>query len=100
MSADQRPEQTIIRTDLGAIFVSLELSRATWLIMSLSPGRQKMATDQVRGGDTGLEQRTDRGADQSTQDAQAADVRPCRPGPDRAPVPTRRMITKSRQEPV
>src|SRR3954452_2087743 len=47
----------------------------------------------------GLEQRTDRGADQSTQDAQATDVRPRRPGPDRAPVPTRRMITKSGQEP-
>ena len=29
MSADPRPEQTTIRTDLGAIFVSLELSRAT-----------------------------------------------------------------------
>jgi transposase len=30
--------QTAIRTDLGAIFVSLELSRKTWLITSLSPG--------------------------------------------------------------
>ncbi|XEN34833.1 hypothetical protein M728_005494 (plasmid) [Ensifer sp. WSM1721] len=29
---------TAIRTDLGAIFVSLELSRATWLVTSLSPG--------------------------------------------------------------
>ena len=27
-----------VRTDLGAIFVSLELSRSTWLITSLSPG--------------------------------------------------------------
>src|SRR5215212_11476296 len=52
MSADPRPEQTAIRTDLGAIFVSLELSRATWLITSLSPGRQKMSKHQVRGGDT------------------------------------------------
>src|SRR4051794_29882082 len=52
MSADPRPEQTTIRTDLGAIFVSLELSRATWLITSLSPGRQKMSKHQVRGGDT------------------------------------------------
>ena len=51
MSADPRPEQTAIRTDLGAIFVSLELSRATWLITSLSPGRQKMSKHQVRGGD-------------------------------------------------
>ena len=30
--------QTAIRTDLGAIFVSMELSRTTWLITSLSPG--------------------------------------------------------------
>ena len=52
MSADHRPEQTAIRTDLGAIFVSLELSRATWLITSLSPGRDKMSKHQVRGGDT------------------------------------------------
>lgn len=52
MSADHRPEQTAIRVDLGAIFVSLELSRATWLITSLSPGRQKMSKHQVRGGDT------------------------------------------------
>jgi transposase len=29
---------TAIRTDLGAIFVSLELSRSTWMITSLSPG--------------------------------------------------------------
>ena len=29
---------TAIRTNLGAIFVSLELSRSTWLITSLSPG--------------------------------------------------------------
>src|SRR4051812_3930553 len=52
MSADPRPEQTTIRTDLGAIFVSLELSRATWLITSLSPGRQKMSRHRVRGGDS------------------------------------------------
>jgi transposase len=51
MSTDPRPEQTAIRTDLGAIFVSLELSRATWLITSLSPGRQKMSKHQVHGGD-------------------------------------------------
>jgi len=30
--------QAAIRVDLGAIFVSLELSRKTWLITSLSPG--------------------------------------------------------------
>ena len=33
-----RPAQTAIRTDLGAIFVSMELSRRAWLITSLSPG--------------------------------------------------------------
>ena len=30
-------EPTAIRSDLGAIFVSLELSRSSWLITSLSP---------------------------------------------------------------
>ena len=34
----RRPAQAAIRTELGAIFVSLELSRRTWLITSLSPG--------------------------------------------------------------
>ena len=34
--SDQEP--AAIRVDLGAIFVSLELSRSTWLITSLSPG--------------------------------------------------------------
>ena len=52
MSVDHRPEQTSIYIDLGAIFVSLELSRATWLITSLSPGRQKMSRHRVRGGDS------------------------------------------------
>jgi transposase len=48
-----RPEAPIaIRTDLGAIFVSLELSRSTWLITSLSPdGGEKMSKHVVRGGD-------------------------------------------------
>ena len=36
--ADQPHMPTAIRTDLGAIFVSLELSRSIWLITSLSPG--------------------------------------------------------------
>ena len=35
--ADRPEAPTAIRTDLGAIFVSLELSRSTWLITSLSP---------------------------------------------------------------
>ena len=43
---------TAIRTDLGAIFVSLELSLSTWLITSLSPaGGEKMSKHVVRGGD-------------------------------------------------
>jgi len=48
-----RSEATIaIRTNLGAIFVSLELSRSTWLITSLSPdGGEKMSKYLVRGGD-------------------------------------------------
>src|SRR6516162_4551307 len=33
-----RPAKAAMRTALGAIFVSLELSRRTWLITSLSPG--------------------------------------------------------------
>ena len=39
MSLDHhREEPTAIQTNLGAIFVSLELSRSTWLVTSLSPG--------------------------------------------------------------
>ena len=36
--ADNTETGTSIRTDLRAIFVSLELSRTTWLVTSLSPG--------------------------------------------------------------
>jgi len=51
--ASDRPEvSTAIHTDLGAIFVSLELSRSTWLVTSLSPGgREKMSKHAVGGGD-------------------------------------------------
>jgi transposase len=43
---------TVIRVDLGAIFVSLELSRSKWLITSLSPGGgEKMSKHMVTGGD-------------------------------------------------
>jgi len=43
---------TAIRTNLGAIFVSLELSRSTWLITSLSPGGgEKMSKHSVSAGD-------------------------------------------------
>jgi transposase len=49
----ERPEPlNAIRTDLGAIFVSLELSRSTWVITSLSPGGgEKMSRHAVRSGD-------------------------------------------------
>src|SRR6266849_11136134 len=52
-TADHRPEhQAAIHTHLGAIFVSLELSRSTWLITSLAPGGgEKMSKHSVRGGD-------------------------------------------------
>src|SRR3981081_1005630 len=47
-------EPTAIRTQLGAIFVSLELSRSTWLITSLSPGKgEKMSRHSVPAGDSG-----------------------------------------------
>src|SRR4051812_43765270 len=47
-----RPAQAAIRTDLGAIFVSMELSRRTWLITSLSPGAgEKMSKHSVPASD-------------------------------------------------
>lgn len=52
---DAHPQdQSAIRTDLGAIFVSLELSRSTWLITSLSPGAgEKLSKHSVSAGDVG-----------------------------------------------
>lgn len=52
MSVDhQFEEPTAIRTNLGAIFVSLELSRSTWLITSLLPGSgEKMSKHGVSAG--------------------------------------------------
>jgi transposase len=50
--ANQAQSPATIHTDLGAIFVSLELSRSTWLITSLSPGGgEKMSKHSVRSGD-------------------------------------------------
>jgi transposase len=46
-------DRTAIRTDLGAVFVSLELSRKSWLITSLSPGSEKMSRYQVEAGAAG-----------------------------------------------
>jgi hypothetical protein len=41
--ADRPEAPNAIRTNLGAIFISLELSRSKWLITSLSPeGREKI----------------------------------------------------------
>jgi transposase len=42
-----------IRTHIGAIFVSLELSRSTWLVTSLSPGKgEKMSRHNITADDT------------------------------------------------
>jgi hypothetical protein len=41
---DRSEAPTAVRTDLGAIFVSLELSRSAWLITSLSPGSGEAGT--------------------------------------------------------
>ena len=53
MSLDRSfAEPAAIRTQLGAIFVSLELSRSTWLVTSLSPGcGERMSKRSVAGGD-------------------------------------------------
>src|SRR3954470_89286 len=49
---DRAAELIAIQTDLRAIFVSLELSRSTWLITSLSPGGgEKMSKHSVPAGD-------------------------------------------------
>jgi transposase len=49
---DRPAAPTAIQTDLRAIFVSLELSRKTWLITSLSPGAgEKMSKRSVLAGD-------------------------------------------------
>jgi transposase len=50
--ADRPKTPSTIRSDLGAIFISLELSRSTWLITSLSPGGgEKMSKHSVPAGD-------------------------------------------------
>jgi transposase len=49
--ADRPEAPTAIQTDLRAIFLSLELSRSTWLITSLSPGGgEKMSKHSVEAG--------------------------------------------------
>jgi len=51
ITADQTQAQTTTSVDLGAIFVSLELSKSTWLVTALSPGSEKMSRHTVTGGD-------------------------------------------------
>src|SRR5215208_2821129 len=46
------PAQAAVDVKLAAVFVSLELSRSTWLVTSLSPGGgEKMSKHSVRTGD-------------------------------------------------
>jgi transposase len=53
MSLEHHEEPAAIRTHLGAIFVSLELSRSTWLVTSISPGGgDKMSKHGVTAGNT------------------------------------------------
>jgi GNAT superfamily N-acetyltransferase len=43
-----------IRTQFGAIFVSLELSRSSWVLTALSPGNgERMSQYSLRAGDIG-----------------------------------------------
>jgi hypothetical protein len=52
VAAHRSEAPTAIRTDLGAIFVSLELSQSKWLVTSLSPGGgEKMSKHAVAAGD-------------------------------------------------
>jgi transposase len=53
MSLDRSfTETAAIRSQLGAIFVSLELSRSAWLMTSLSPGTgEKLSRRAIEAGD-------------------------------------------------
>lgn len=51
MTADQSQAPTATLVDLGAIFISLELSKSTWLVTALSPCSEKMSRHTVAGGD-------------------------------------------------
>jgi hypothetical protein len=54
MSLDAHEEPAAIHTHIGAIFISLELSRSKWLITSLVPGGgQRMSRHSVEAGDLG-----------------------------------------------
>jgi len=50
--ADRLPAPAAIRVDLGAIFVSMELSKSAWLLTSLLPGAgERMSKHVGRAGD-------------------------------------------------
>jgi transposase len=52
IAADGAEAPSAIQTHLAAIFISLELSRSIWLMMSLSPGSgEKMSKHSVQAGD-------------------------------------------------
>jgi transposase len=52
ITADRSKAPTAIHTDLRAIFISLELSRKTWLVTSLSPGAgEKISKHAVAASD-------------------------------------------------
>lgn len=52
MSHDHPVDLAAIRTQFGAIFVALELSRSNWLVTSLSPGNnEKMSRRSLEAGD-------------------------------------------------
>lgn len=53
VSTAHRPwSPAAIRVDIGAILVSLELGKSTWLVTSLAPGCEKMSRYGVAGGDS------------------------------------------------
>ena len=45
------PQRTCIREDCAILFVSLELSRSTWVATALAPGSRKMSKHTLVGGD-------------------------------------------------
>jgi transposase len=52
MSLDAHEEPAAIHTHIGAIFISLELSRSKWLVTSLAPGGgERMSRHWVEAGD-------------------------------------------------
>lgn len=51
--SDHAAAPVAVRVDLGAIFISLELGKSSWLVTALSPGSEKMSRHPVQGGDIG-----------------------------------------------